>query len=117
MAIFEDITLGFDGEEYVVKHTQMMKLIAIIEDIITLQELINKDSVKLSKLANAYAAALNFAGAKATVEDVYASLFGEGGASHVSEVITTLIMMMLPPSSYRPPEAEATTAKKKKAAK
>nr|AKH46254.1 hypothetical protein [uncultured marine virus] len=101
MSIFEDITLGFDGDEYTVKHTQVMKLIAVIEDIVTLQELTSGTNPKLSKIAEAYAAALMFAGAKVTCEEVYASLFSEGAAERIPQVLTALVMMMLPPDSYR----------------
>lgn len=119
MAIFEDITLGFNGEEYTVKHTEVMKLIAVIEDIITLQELTSGTNPKLSKIAEAYAAALNFAGAKVGWDEVYASLFSEGAAERIPQVLSALVMMMLPPDSYRPPEQakQKTTAKKKKTTK
>lgn len=106
MAIFQDVNLVFKGDEYTIPSNKIMKLIAIVEDIVTLQDL-TTGKVKLSKLSEAYAAAINYAGGKVEVEDVYASLFGDGGAESVSGSITSLIMLMLPPDSYNPPEEKA----------
>ena len=116
MSVFEDITLGFAGEEYTVKSNQVMKLIAMVEEVITLRELSQDGGPRLTRLAEAYKVALNYAGADVTVEQVYESLFGNGGANNVAQVIQSLIMMMLPPSTYNPPETKKTTAKKKKRA-
>ena len=77
-----------------------MKLISKVEDVISLGDLTTKP--KLSKLAEAYAVAINYAGGKVGVDEVYASLFGEGGNDNVQNSITSLIMMMLPPDTYNP---------------
>lgn len=98
MSVFKEITLGFKGEEFTVQPSKVMRLIAMVEDVISLQELMN--GPKLSKLAEAYTVALNYAGASAQTEEVYESLFGEGGANNVRSSITSLITMMMPPSSY-----------------
>ena len=103
MAIFDDITLTFNGNDYTVKSDRVMMLIAKVEDVISLRQLTSGD-IKMSKLAEAYKVALEYAGAKVQTEDVYASLFGEGGAEAVQGSIQSLIMLMLPPSTYNPPE-------------
>ena len=100
MAIFEDVTLSFKGEEFTIKGNQVMKLISQVEDVISLGELTT--APKLSKLAEAYAVAINYAGGKASIDEVYASLFGSGGSDNVQNSITSLIMMMLPPETYQP---------------
>ena len=100
MSIFQDITFGHKGKDYKVKSTQVMRLIAMIEDVITLQELTTQP--RLSRLAEAYTVALNYAGADLPIDEVYASLFGEGGQERISGAITNLVMMMLPPESYNP---------------
>lgn len=105
MAIFEDITLTFGGSDYTIPSTSVMRLIAKIEDVISLQELTSQP--KLSKLAEAYTVALNQAGAKAKTEEVYASLFGDGGMENIQNSITTLIQMMIPPANYQPDEEKA----------
>lgn len=103
MSVFEQIELGFKGETFVVQPDKVMRLIALVEDVISLQELTSQP--KLSKLAEAYTVALNYAGASAQTEEVYASLFGDGGSEVVQNTITSLIMMMLPPSTYSAPES------------
>jgi hypothetical protein len=105
MAIFEDISLTFGGDEFTIKGNQVMKLIAQIEDVISLQELTSQP--KLSKLAEAYALAINYAGGKVMIDEVYASLFGDGGSENVQNSITNLIMMMIPPSNYQPDEEKS----------
>ena len=114
MAVFQDVVFGFKGEEYTVKSNKIMRLIAMIEDIVTLGDL-TSGNIKLSRLAEAYSACLNYAGAETEVETVYETLFGSGSSGVVQESITTLMMLMLPPSSYQPPEPKA--AKKPKAPK
>ena len=88
MSIFQDVTLGFTGEEYTIPHNKVMKLIAIVEDVVSLQDLTNGKGPKMNKLAEAYAVALNYAGAKVEVEEVYASLFVNSGGELVSGYIT-----------------------------
>ncbi len=105
MAIFEDISLTFGGDEFTIKGNQVMKLIAQIEDVISLQELTSQP--KLSKLAEAYALAINYAGGKVMIDDVYSSLFGDGGSENIQSSITNLIMMMIPPSNYQPDEEKS----------
>jgi hypothetical protein len=110
MSIFQDVTFGFKGDEYKVKANKIMRLIAMVEDIVTLQDL-SSGKIKMSRLAEAYAACLNYAGADVELEEVYESLFGDGGANSMQASITSLVMLILPPSTYNPPEEEA--AKKK----
>lgn len=100
MAIFEDISFEYKGKEFKIKSNKVMRLICTIEDIITLGELTT--GPKFSKLAEAYTAALTYAGADVEIEEVYASLFGNGSKERVSATITNLIMMMLPPDTYNP---------------
>lgn len=114
MSVFKEVTFGFKGEEYTVAPNKIMRLIELVDGIVTLQVLTSGD-VRLSKLAEAYTACLTYAGAKVEQEAVYESLFGEGGASSVQNTITALIMLLLPPSTYNPPEA--TNAKKPKKTK
>jgi len=116
MSVFEDITLGYGDEEYIVKSNQVMKLIAMVEEVITLRELSQDGGPRLTRLAEAYKVALNYAGANVTTEQVYASLFGNGGAQHVASVMQALIMMMLPPATYNQPEQKESKPKKKKRA-
>lgn len=121
MAIFEDITLTFNGADYVVKATDAMRLIAKVEDVITIGELSNPTAIKLNQLAMAYTVALQFAGANVKHEEVYAALFGmpsEGGVHPIAAHVAYIQMLLIPPSTYRPVETKKKPqARKSKAAK
>jgi hypothetical protein len=99
----DDVTLGWKGREFTVKATDRMRLIATIEDQLTITELSSWDSaekVKLSKLAAAYGAALRFAGAWVSDEDVYTALFGndaEGMARLAVNTLNSIMVPMIPP--------------------
>lgn len=110
MNIFKDVVLGFNGDEFTVKHDEVMKLICELEDIISLNELVSGGTPKLGKLATAYTVALNYAGSTAKVNDVYASLFASEGAKAASQAITGLLVLMLPPETYN---NESATGEKK----
>lgn len=116
MSIFEDVVFGFKGKEYKVKANKIMRLIAMVEDIVSLQDL-SSGKIKLSRLAEAYAACLTYAGAEVEIDEVYESLFGAGGAESVQGSVTSLVMLMLPPSSYHPPEADTKKKPVRKAKK
>lgn len=113
MAIFEDVTIGWKGEEFVVKSTDLLRLIAKIEDEISLQELTKEGGPSISRLSFGYAAALNHAGAKVSADEVYQSMFGgPEQAENVIAAVSGLIAMMMPPETYKP-----ATTKKKSASK
>lgn len=113
MAIFEDVTLGWKGTEYVVDSSKVMRLIAKVENEITLQELIT--SPKMTSLAFAYSAALNYAGASVNPDEVYEALFTKDSSVKISDAVGALLVVMMPPSTYQPPSGkpQAKTRKKK----
>lgn len=117
MAIFEDIMLGWKGEEYTVPANKVMRLIAKVESEVTLQELGRESGPPMAKVAMAYAEALNYAGARnVSGDEVYASLFEDGGMAAATEAVSALMMIMLPPSTYQPvvdPKPKAKATKKK----
>lgn len=98
MSIFQDITLTWKGKEYVIKGNNVLRLIAQIEDVITLQELLKfaqKGAAPVAKISSAFTLALRYAGVKVSDEEVYASCFG---AQHAAKNATlTLLTMMTPP--------------------
>lgn len=107
MSIFEDITLAWNGEEYIVEANNVMRLIAKIEDEITIRDLL--DNPKPTRIAQAYSAALKHAGASASAEEVYGALFDKKSGAHIQDTVGALLIIMMPPSSYQPqgkPEAK-----------
>lgn len=103
MGIFNDVTIGFKGEEFTIEANKVMRLIASVEEVISLAEL-TTGKPKLAKIAEAYALMINYAGGNADIESVYESLFVNDGSQTVQAAIQSLIMLMLPPSSYSAPQ-------------
>ena len=96
MGVFSDITLTMGGDDYVVPSDRVMGLIEAIEDHVVIFDLVNPQYLKNVQLCKAYHAALTYAGAVCTTEQVYDSLFN-GGKEAVIHRITGLLEMMIPP--------------------
>ena len=107
MSVFQEVIFGFKGEEYTVPANKVMKLIAEVEDIVSLGDLTTGRGPHISKLAAAYCYCINYAGGKATIEQVYETLFGVDENLSSATAVTNLIALMVPPSSYQP-DTEST---------
>ena len=107
---FDDVTLGWKGEEYTVPANQMLMLVCKIEDALAgdtgeqaLTVLMRRQGPPHARLAQAYGAALRFAGAKVSDDDVYLSMQSElsqGGAEAVASIqsaVVNLIAIISPP--------------------
>lgn len=97
MSIFQDVVLRWHGADYPVPSNRVMKMIAAVESEITLKELTQDRGVPLARMAAGYSAALTFAGARVSPEDVYAELFANG-SSDIPMLISALLSMMIPPA-------------------
>lgn len=103
---FEPVTLEYGGSSYSVAPNRVLGLIDCIEEHITLYDLSvgtrSPGSVRMARLAQAYGAALRYAGATdVTDEDVYHALFGKGGTQTRQTMMTViggLLAIMVPPS-------------------
>ena len=105
MSRFQDVTLSYNGKDYTVKADQVMKLILILEDIVSLQRLADPNNPPMGKISEAYAAALAYAGCKSvSTEDIYFSLFSEGSAAEAQNAVNGILSMMVPPQDYKPDE-------------
>lgn len=78
---FQDVTLSWQGVEYVVPANDQMRLIAVIEDALmdstgtpAVAVLSRRGGPSQSRLSVAYAAALRHAGAKVSDQEVYLTL-------------------------------------------
>ena len=110
---FEDVTLGWQGVEYVVPANRQMMLIAKIEDALSgdsgrqaLSILFQREGPPYTRLAGAYAAALRHAGAKVSDEEVYLSIMADISSRskrEVTQVIQGAIIALL--SIISPPAA------------
>lgn len=97
MGIFKPVTLTWKGVDYEVGADSVMMLIAKIEDIITLTELLNPKGRPIAKISMAYAEALRYAGARVKDDEVYAAMFKEGASDAATNAVNGLLMMMVPP--------------------
>lgn len=101
MAIFQKIELGWGEDNFVIPPERVMGVIAEIEEIATFPEIVRmRPAPNFSKLARCYAAALRYAGARVTDEDVYAGMF-RGDQTHVQVLgaLDAIMNMMMPPSA------------------
>ena len=116
----QDVTLVWKGDEYRVEAREVLPLIAKIEEIITLGELIDESQsgkIRLARLAKAYGEALRYAGAKLTDEDVYEGMFACHDRSVIVrsiQTLTAIMFAMIPPSHL---QGDAPSAEGKKKAK
>lgn len=97
MGIFDDIRLKWDGVEYVIPHTRVLRAIAAVEEVATFDEFngfSKRRTAPLAKIAMAYGVLLRFAGADVSDDDVYGGMFANGGATMAQTVSTVLAMMM-----------------------
>jgi len=107
---FDDVVLGWKGEEFTVPANRMLMLVCKVEDALSgddgeqaLTVLMRRQGPPHARLAQAYGAALRFAGADVTDDDVYLSLQSElskGGAAGVSAMqsaVLNLIAIVSPP--------------------
>lgn len=98
MSRFSPVTLQWKGSSYTIPADRMMRAIALIEDHISLAEL--RAGAKPTRIAAAFAAVINYAGAKdVTDEDVYSALFttDQAEAEAVVNSVQMLMVMMVPP--------------------
>ena len=107
---FEDVTLGWGGEEYTVPANNQLMLIAQIEDALAgtsgqqaVNVLLRSGGPSHSRLSQAYGAALRYAGATVTDDEIYLSImedFASGSndsASKIQGAIMGLLAIVAPP--------------------
>lgn len=122
MSIFKPVVLKWKNQEYRVEANQILKLIAEIEEFVTLDEL-TSGKAHFTKIAYGYHAALEFVGAKVSADEVYQSLFPGGGEEGSTHAVSGLLALMIPPKDVADtitPKAithPKSTAKKKPAKK
>jgi hypothetical protein len=128
---FDPVTLGWNGEDFVVPAQRQLMLIAQIEDALAgpngeqaVMVLFRPNGAPHTRLAAAYGAALRYAGAKVTDEEIYLSIhedIASGSQAAVANKVQTMLAGLLaiisPPTARalsQPVEVDA--GKKRKAA-
>jgi len=120
MSQLEPVTLSFDGKEYKVdKEDGIWALIEAIEDVITFFELapaFQSNKFPTAKIFRAYAAALNYAGAKVTPNELrQASDYRRMG--ELAGSLAAILMMAQPGADVDLGSAEGSTEDVAKAKK
>ena len=99
---FEDVTLSWKGKDYVVPANKQMGLIRDIEDAlegkngsVAIDILFRPSGVPHTRLAAAYGAALRYAGARVTDEEVYLSIHDDIANQSKAQVAGTLRAMIV----------------------
>lgn len=127
MALFADVVIEWKGRNYTVPSNQIMRLIATIEDTVTMGELteyLQGGKMPMAKLALAFSNVLKFAGVISEdgdndlEQEVYAAWFGVGGVDARDSVVMSihsLLAMMIPPTITEQVEANNSEAGKPKA--
>lgn len=107
MPIFEEVRLKWKEREYPIPSGQVLRCIAAVEATgLTLGQLITDAGgarVPLATLSQALGAALRFAGAQVTDEEIYDGLFSDPAGLRVQAMVAvvTLQALMIPPARMR----------------
>lgn len=112
MSIFDPIDLVWQGQTYTIQPDRVLGAIARIEEVMTLKEIhesyTQRGSIALSKVAQAYGAVLRWAGAQASNDEVYSSLFdGSSDGAAVQQMLQALLLMLTPPQRSAAPLGES----------
>lgn len=94
----QDVTLTWDGREYVIPETNLFRALQKVEDHLTLYEIVThsaRGSVPMAKLAGAYCALLRHAGARVQEMDVFRVV--QRDPNQAAELTQCLLMMLAPP--------------------
>jgi hypothetical protein len=108
MRAFQDYEIGWRGRSYLIPSDRLLPVIAAIEEVITLQDLLVNafiDRMPAAKVSLAYAVILRAAGVKGAdgktpinERDVYVGMFdGEGMLEKTALAVQGLIGLMVPP--------------------
>lgn len=118
MSLFQPYTIHWAGRDHVIPADRIMRAIAVVEEHVTLHELMDvmgqRRTVKMVTMAQAYGALLRFVGVEITDEEVYVAFFAGGdGAELMFSAVRGLQMLMIPPQPAKgAPEGKARGEKK-----
>ena len=115
---FEDVKLSWQDQTFIVPANKQLSLIARIEDALAgetgeqaMAILFRKHGVPHTRLASAFGAALRYAGAKVTDEEVYLSIHTDIASKSRTEVAAKMQgMLMALLAIISPPSFKATVA-------
>ena len=96
-SVFQEVKLGFKGEEYTIPPDRVMGAIAVVEEHVTFADLVDTKRPKLARIAQAFGALLRYAGAKVEDDVVYSAMFDGKTGVQIQNAISGLLEIMVPP--------------------
>lgn len=114
MRAFDDIPLEWGNRKFVIPANAVLRTIASVEDVVTLDELQGfaaRGTAPMAKLAMAWGSVLRQGGCRVTDDEVYSGMF-QGETLKQTAAATTALLYMMIPKNVRP---QAATGKKKAA--
>ena len=94
-SVFEPIIIEWEGQEYEIPANRVLGLIEQIESHVSYSDLLG--DFKVARISKAYGAALRYADADVTDEQVYEKMFDDANAGQVQKAVNGMLAMMIPP--------------------
>jgi hypothetical protein len=116
MSVFEDVTLEWEGKSKTVPHNDVMRMLAKVEDQLTLHEMQlfrQRGTAPLIRVSMAYACALRHAGFEVSDDEVYKRIMDSSSGDQgqlALMIVSSLQSMMVPPANLDVKQ-EATSKK------
>jgi hypothetical protein len=104
MSGFADFTVSWDGRDYRIPASRILRAVAMVEEHITFLELgqyASQNKLPIAKLSSGFAALLQLAGAAVTTEEVYSWMMQNGARTNAVACLGLLLDMMIPPDMVR----------------
>ena len=119
MSVFQQVKLFWAGDEYTVEPNNVLGLIAVIEEHVTIEQLCpGPKGYRRAAIAAAYSAALAHVGCvTASPEKVYDALFSDTTLKRLGDTINALLILMIPPEKLREQMAKLEKENKTKTKK
>lgn len=114
--MFDPVKISWKGTTHVIPPDQVLRSIATVEEVITLDELLSfhsRRSAPLAKLAMAFAALLRSINVECSDDEVYTSMFSVEQQSSSQGAIVVLLSLMIPkdiPTTGSAPQGNAPSA-------
>lgn len=110
LMIFEDVVFTWQGDDYTLKASEVMRTIAKVESVVSVMELSDTKRPPLTRIAEAYSICLAQVGVKVEFDEVYSNLFSDDSAA-IQNAILGLLSLMIPPRKMQ--TLQPDSAKKK----
>lgn len=121
---FEDVTISWDGEDYVIPANRQLMLIAKMEDALAggtgqqaISVLLRPEGPPYARVAMAFGAALRFGGAVVTDDEIYLKMMDDLAHDKAEAVIAVQGAIMALLSIVSPPMGKALSGMAEKKSK